>query len=305
MNDSNASWVERRLLIGALTSQEGSREMADRLAEAVRDLRVEARRVIYRRGETGSHVYIVVDGSVRLHAPGESPWILRAGDGFGFLDLLHERPHRRTAVTVTPTHLLAIDGEDWLELLEDSESLVRALLTDHGRAMLRYAERWGEFGPFTVRCDHAPAEFGADLGLVERLIALEKCRALRSSGVQPLTSLASLAREAQLAAGSAWRPLHAAPEVAFVVQGRIELVGSDGNALACFGPGELVGTLAVLGGETAPGELRVSLDSRVLSVAVEDLFDVVDDHFDLARSLLVLMASERDWLMGLDADGRQ
>ena len=68
---------------------------------------------------------------------------------------------------------------------------------------------------------------------------------------------------------------------------------------AQFGPGALVGGLALVGTRVADFTIAAESAAVVLRMQDDDWFDVVDDHFDLARAVFAHMAGEREQLMRL------
>jgi CRP-like cAMP-binding protein len=64
--------------------------------------------------------------------------------------------------------------------------------------------------------------------------------------------------------------------------------------VARFGPASVVGGSAALGDAERFYTARALSDSVLLRIREEDFFDVMEDHFDLARSVLAFMAEQRD-----------
>jgi CRP-like cAMP-binding protein len=47
-----------------------------------------------------------------------------------------------------------------------------------------------------------------------------------------------------------------------------------------------------------PMDVRVTSDARVLEIDLEDLFDVMEEHFDLVRAAIAELSREREELQG-------
>lgn len=83
-----------------------------RVGRIVSDRSAAAGDVLVRQGETGSTMYVVVDGTVRVEIDGATVTTLGAGEHFGELSLVDDAPRSATIVADTPVHLLAIERDD-------------------------------------------------------------------------------------------------------------------------------------------------------------------------------------------------
>jgi len=84
------------------------------LAKAVVPRQFSAGQVIIHMGEPGTSMFIVVDGNVNIHLPGEqsrriSLKDIAAGEYFGELSLFDDKPRSASAVATTDTKLLELD----------------------------------------------------------------------------------------------------------------------------------------------------------------------------------------------------
>jgi CRP-like cAMP-binding protein len=82
-----------------------------------------------------------------------------------------------------------------------------------------------------------------------------------------------------------------------VGSGVVEMIRQRPALTARFGAGSLVGGLSLLGLESSDVVLRAESEATVVCVGEDELFDVQEDHFDLARALFAYMASERSGFM--------
>lgn len=84
------------------------------LAKAVVPRQFSAGQMIIQMGEPGTSMFIVVDGNVNIHLPGEqsrriSLKDIAAGEYFGELALFDDKPRSASAVATTDTKLLELD----------------------------------------------------------------------------------------------------------------------------------------------------------------------------------------------------
>lgn len=267
-----------------------------RIATIMDDVYVAEGDTIYRIGERPDHHYFVVSGEVALSAPGMPTWTFRERSLIGTIDVGLNRPRARNAVAVKATHLLAMRGEDWLALLEDVfEFAERAIrITSTGVDALR--TRPPPLGGFDPPAREI-VPLGEPLDLVGRILLLRKVDLCCRAGSQALATLAELADERRLDAGESF-PLtdERGARVFVVISGEIEVTRIDQDLVGTFRTAQIVRGVEVLGrqGDYAAKAL---VPSAVLSISVEDYFDVMEDQFDLARAAIAAVAQERERLL--------
>lgn len=89
--------------------------------------------MIFREGDLGEALYVVIDGAVRVSkfVPGageEAMAFMERGDCFGEMSLIDNRPRSATAIAHTDCLLLAIGREEFLDLLRSDRELAWAVL---------------------------------------------------------------------------------------------------------------------------------------------------------------------------------
>jgi HEAT repeat protein len=95
--------------------------------------------VIYREGDVGDAFYIVRTGGVTLTRGSKVVERLGPGESFGAVAVLDRLPRELTATAASPTALLAISGEDFVQLLADRPLLMHSVF----RALTGYLRsRW-------------------------------------------------------------------------------------------------------------------------------------------------------------------
>ncbi len=97
------------------------------LAEALRQRRVQAGETIYREGDEGSGLYIVLEGAVELCRGDTVVGQVVAGSFFGELAAIDGVPRSVSARALEPGVLLRLDRDDLLSLMEDAPALGIAL----------------------------------------------------------------------------------------------------------------------------------------------------------------------------------
>jgi CRP/FNR family transcriptional regulator, cyclic AMP receptor protein len=122
------------------------RELDDEAASALRASMVEVRLargdVLFREGDTGDRVYVVIDGKVKLGRTSSDGRenllaILGPGQMFGELSLFDPGPRSATVTAVTDTVLLSLANEDMLTWLTGRPEVARGLLLQLGQRLRR------------------------------------------------------------------------------------------------------------------------------------------------------------------------
>jgi CRP-like cAMP-binding protein len=266
-----------------------------RIAATMRDLRVAPGGIVYRAGEAADHLYFVVSGEVTLVKPGADDRILGGRSFIGSTDVLLDRPRSRTAMATAPTHLLKMRAADWLDLLEDSSELTRRIVTNLASGVHALRMRPPPLGGF----DEPPtsgAELARRLNLVERILLLREASIFAQASIQTLTILAEFATELRTAKGDVL-PSREGTESRLIViaSGQIAVSLTDHGPDARFGRGSLVNGSGAL--NPALGyEGHAVTAALAISLSLEDYFDVMVEHFGLARSALRALSDELEML---------
>jgi CRP/FNR family transcriptional regulator, cyclic AMP receptor protein len=122
------------------------RELDDEAAAALRASMVEVQlgrgEVLFREGDTGDRVYVVIDGKVKLGRTSNDGRenllaILGPGQMFGELSLFDPGPRSATVTAVTDTVLLSLANEDMLTWLTGRPEVARGLLLQLGQRLRR------------------------------------------------------------------------------------------------------------------------------------------------------------------------
>jgi CRP-like cAMP-binding protein len=84
--------------------------------------------VLFREGEEGSELFLIVSGQVRATRRGETAFIADRGETVGTLALIDARPREFTATATRHTRVLIIERDDFYDLMRDHFDLAEGLL---------------------------------------------------------------------------------------------------------------------------------------------------------------------------------
>jgi len=257
--------------------------------------------VIYRAGDRPHDFYAFARGEIELAAAGVPPWILKSQSGIGLLDVLADRPRAFTATAVTKVRAMRVAASDYFDFLEERFELVTAALhgvtKDIHEIHLSLAPDGGfpEAAPAGAPAAGPPC---GPLSLMQSLGVLRDSPLFRRANVQALARLTALAREVGVDAGDTlFRRGDAAGKFFLVARGVVEATHGAPEIVARFGRADLVCGFGALA--SADYQYTATARSPVIafSFAVEDFFDVMEEHFELTRSVLAGMAAEYERLL--------
>ncbi len=298
--------VERLLFLRSLATRLDGPE-AIQIAAAMHDVYFKRGEQLFGIGEASGDVFFVVRGSVTMSAPGAPPWEFDAPAVVGALDSFAGRPRARRGVATSDVHALALSHTDWLAVLEEHHEYACETVQSLAGALSRMRLGLDGDGGFP---DPAPdgGPLTSGLNPLEKMLALRRVPLLRAAGAEATLRLCELAEEVELGPGGVlFREGDPCDALHAVAGGVIVIERASPPLRAAFGPGAIVGGAAAMGVGQQPFEARARPSERavVLQVRKDDVLDVMEDHFGLARSLLGCINAERDELMRRHGTARE
>ncbi len=100
----------------------------DRLAMIATEFEAESGHVLMDRGQAGTGMFIIEEGSVRVEVPGDEPVRLGPGEFVGELSVLADTPRTARVCVEDDMRGLAIHRNDLTALLEQEPSIALAML---------------------------------------------------------------------------------------------------------------------------------------------------------------------------------
>src|ERR1700704_3247323 len=101
---------------------------------------------LFRKDDPGMHLYVVLDGAVKIALPGEFGQealvsIMRTGDFFGELALFDGSPRSASATAMEDTRAALLARDDFLSFLETHPGAVRVVLDALAKTIRRLSDR--------------------------------------------------------------------------------------------------------------------------------------------------------------------
>jgi CRP/FNR family transcriptional regulator, cyclic AMP receptor protein len=85
-------------------------------------------KTLMREGDRGREFFVLVDGSAEVRKRGDKLATLRAGDFFGEIALVSQRPRTATVTTTTPARALVVTEQSFRSLLDRAPDVQRKVL---------------------------------------------------------------------------------------------------------------------------------------------------------------------------------
>ena len=109
-------------------------------------VKVRSGETIFLHGETGGHMYIVLQGQVQIKIGEHVVDLVDPGGIFGEMALLDDNPRAGTAIAATSAALLRLDEHQFTSLVRESPDFAIKLLRTIV-ARVRKADRWARLLP--------------------------------------------------------------------------------------------------------------------------------------------------------------
>lgn len=123
------STIERVLLLKAVSLFEGiPDEVLVDVAGALDEMEIEPGRLIFSQGDLGTSMYIIADGSVRVHDGEHTLNELEGGAFFGEMAVLDVAPRVASVTALSATLLFRLDQDTLYELMADQPTIARSII---------------------------------------------------------------------------------------------------------------------------------------------------------------------------------
>ncbi|MGH7296269.1 MAG: Crp/Fnr family transcriptional regulator [Polyangiaceae bacterium] len=271
----------------------------DRITGLLDELEIRAGQRLFSAGEPAEFLYFMRDGEIRYTREGGPSWTFKGRWVIGGYEAMGDRLATHTAVAVRDLHGMRVPIAPWIEMLEDSFQLARNAVINASRGLMHLEERVPFGAPSSPREPSTLATPPAGvLGLVDRLALLLDVRLLRSAGVQALADLAAVSEQVSFAPGDAILERGGPRErIIRIVDGEVFAQREAPTVERRYGPGDLVCGAAILGRVAEPWHARAVGAARGISLPLEALFDLMEEHFDLVRSTFAALGARRELLL--------
>jgi CRP-like cAMP-binding protein len=295
MNEERARRVSREMFVAAFGPLgEAENWLIERITAVLEERIVRAGEAVYAEGDPPSWIHFMHDGRVRTSRKDGPAWTLQGRWILGIFEGILDVPRVTTAIAETDLQLLRTPTSSWLEMIEDSFDLTRGSILVATRSATELE--------LCLAAPYAPAPIVPRIRrastLIEKLTFMLDVPMLRGAGVQALADLASGTQEETFDAGQVVLERGVERDrLVFVVDGEVRADRASPEIVRTYGYAQLVCGAASIGPWSAPWRAVATVPTRTLSVPFEAGFDAIEEHFDLARSVLAAVATHRQLVL--------
>ena len=288
--------VQRQLFIRSFFEISPPPELAELLAERMRDRIFEENDVIFARGEPSGSIFFVTSGQVELSAPNEAPWVFEGKAFIGGFDANIGRNHQRTARALSRSLAVEIHFDEYLMILEDFFDFSRSMIVLGSE---RTSEASLNLAPYDVLSKPTrPVGKWLDhtyLDEVQRLLVLHNSAPFCHAPIQALVDLAHYAIEERYREGEAILTVNDHNTGMHIIADGLVRTHLDTPFIQSMaGPGDLVLGVGALPLKPYIYSATAATDVVILRLSHEDLFDGMEEHFALTRSWWVYLGDENE-----------
>ena len=128
-DDAMLSTVEKVLILKSVPmfSQTPDNVLAD-VADLLEEVDVSENETIFKQGDSGDSLYVILDGKVRVHDGERLLNYLGERDVFGEMALLDPEPRSATVTAVEATRLFRLDQSPFYELMEERPEIAAGII---------------------------------------------------------------------------------------------------------------------------------------------------------------------------------
>lgn len=289
-----AARVQRELFLRAFFEASPPKELAELLADRMKDRYFEPGGTLYEQGQPPGSIFFLTEGMVELTLEGERPWVFEDRAFLGAIDANMGQPHPRTARAKTRVKAIEIHFEEYLAVLEEFFDFAKEVLVRGARAT---HEREMELAPYDAlppprRAVGRWLDF-ARLDEVQRVMILRDSAPFHRAPVQALVNLAGHATVERFSPGETI--LHEediSHGIHLLADGLAKVTCENPILRSQVGPGDLLLGPGNLVPRPHPFGVSAETNAIVFCIPHEDLFDAMEEHMGVTRSWWAYMGKE-------------
>lgn len=235
--------------------------------------------------------HLIVDGEVQMYRNGKETKRFGAKSAIGGLASLTRDPEGAHAVAVSDVFALEIDSDDMQDVFEDHYDVLLGVVKAMATGLRQAQIAAGGGAAISGRAAPDPVTKPADLSLVEKMFFLRKTSNFANASIEALSDLAAGSYEKRYRPGDViWRAGDDAQSSVQVLAGTVICEAPDVKPFE-FGVGMIVGGLDSMARQARWYDCIAKDDVRLLVIERTLMFDVLEDHIEMAMALLRALAT--------------
>jgi CRP-like cAMP-binding protein len=126
--EKNLTTIEKVIFLKSVDIFEHATvEQLGRIAGLMEEVNFEAGQTIYKEGDPGDALYVVLSGRVLIEKNGSRLRELKEKEAFGTLEVLDFHPRAAATIAIDPVRALKLRGREFYELLSVDIEMVQAV----------------------------------------------------------------------------------------------------------------------------------------------------------------------------------
>ncbi len=117
-----------------------------RLASVMDELTFPGNHPMFRQGEEGRSLYIVISGRIKIHVDNRQLAVFSKGESFGEMAIFDTQPRSATATTLEPSECLELTQEQLYDAIEETPEISLNIIRVLSRRIRNLNQLINEFG---------------------------------------------------------------------------------------------------------------------------------------------------------------
>jgi CRP/FNR family transcriptional regulator, cyclic AMP receptor protein len=117
-----------------------------RLASVMDELTFPSNHSMFRKGEEGRSLYIVISGRIRIHVDDRQLAVFSKGESFGEMAIFDTQPRSASATTLEPSECLELTQEQLYDAVEETPEISLNIIRVLSRRIRNLNQLINEFG---------------------------------------------------------------------------------------------------------------------------------------------------------------
>jgi CRP-like cAMP-binding protein/ATP/ADP translocase len=294
--------IERVILLKALSifSETPERVLVE-VASILEEIEVKAGQSIFKKGDMGDCMYILISGQVRVHDGDQALRDLGPGDIFGELSVLDPEPRSASVTALEDTRLFRLYRDGLYDLMADHIEVVRGIIrvlcrwlrTENQKMVAQIHQKetlkkyWSKKISRSIRRTVGERKRSEFMLLpIEKVIILKTVSIFSETPEEILAEIASLLEGVELKAGETiFEKGDMESCMYIVVDGRVRIHDGE-QTLAYAGEREIFGEMAVLDPEPRSASATTTEVTRLFRLNQDALYMLMADHIEVVHGII-------------------
>ncbi|PAX60474.1 Crp/Fnr family transcriptional regulator [Brunnivagina elsteri] len=117
-----------------------------RLASVMDELTFPNNHAMFRQGEEGRSLYVVISGRIKIHVADRQLAVFSKGESFGEMAIFDTQPRSATATTLEPCECLELTQEQLYDAIEETPEISLNIIRTLSRRIRNLNQLINEFG---------------------------------------------------------------------------------------------------------------------------------------------------------------